>query len=86
MMTSLPIHLSNHSSQALKRNLLGRCNHKKKRKRPAKKKPEAKTDEETEGTVRKEVKDFFEKTKERRKQEKLEAKKMRVVRRDSSLS
>jgi predicted DNA binding CopG/RHH family protein len=59
---------------------------KKKRKRPAKKKPEAKTDEETEGTVWKEVKDFFEKSKERRKQEKLEAKKMRVVRRDSRLS
>jgi hypothetical protein len=37
---------------------------KKKRKRPAKKKPEAKTDEETEGSVRKEVKDFFEKAKE----------------------
>jgi hypothetical protein len=26
-MTSLPIHLSNHSPQALERNLLGRCNH-----------------------------------------------------------
>jgi hypothetical protein len=59
---------------------------KKKRKRPAKKKPEAKTDEETEGTVRKEVKDFFEKVKERRKQEELEAKKMKVIRRDSRLS
>jgi hypothetical protein len=47
---------------------------KKKRKRPAKKKPEAKTDEETEGTVRKEVKDFFEKVKEKRKHEELEAK------------
>jgi hypothetical protein len=33
---------------------------KKKQKRPAKKKPEAKTNEETEGTVQKEVKDFFE--------------------------
>jgi hypothetical protein len=55
MMTSLPIHLSNHSPQALERNL------------SAKKKPEAKTDEETEGSVRKEVKDFFEKVKERRK-------------------
>jgi hypothetical protein len=40
---------------------------KKKRKRSTKKKPEAKTDEETEGFVRKEVKDFFEKSKERRK-------------------
>jgi hypothetical protein len=59
---------------------------KKKRKRPEKKKPEAKTDEETEGTVRKEVKDFFEKVKERRKQEELEAKKMKVIRRDSRLS
>jgi hypothetical protein len=38
-------------------------------------KAEAKTDEETEGTVWKEVKDFFEKAKERRKQEELEAKK-----------
>jgi hypothetical protein len=47
----------------------------KKRKRPAKKKLEAKTDEETEGTVRKEVKDFFGKAEERRKQEELEAKK-----------
>jgi hypothetical protein len=27
MMTSLPIHLSNHSPQALERNLSGRCNH-----------------------------------------------------------
>jgi hypothetical protein len=27
MMTSLPIHLSNHSPQALEGNLLGRCNH-----------------------------------------------------------
>jgi hypothetical protein len=27
MMTSLPIHHSNHSPQALERNLLGRCNH-----------------------------------------------------------
>jgi hypothetical protein len=55
---------------------------KKKRKRPAKKKPEVKIDEETEGTVRKEVKDFFEKVKQSRKQEELEAKKMKVVRRD----
>jgi hypothetical protein len=59
---------------------------KKKRKRPANKKPEAKTDEETKGTVRKEVKDFFEKAKEKRKQKELEAKKMKVVRRDSRLS
>jgi hypothetical protein len=58
----------------------------KKRKRPAKKKPKAKTDEETEGIVRKEVKDFFEKVKEKRKQEELEAKKMKVIRRDSRLS
>jgi hypothetical protein len=48
---------------------------KQKRKRSAKKKAEAKTNEETEGFVRKEVKDFFEKAKERRKQEELEAKK-----------
>jgi hypothetical protein len=48
---------------------------KKKQKRSTKKKAEAKTDEETEGSVRKEVKDFFEKAKERRKQEELEAKK-----------
>jgi hypothetical protein len=27
MITSLPIHLSNHSPQALERNLSGRCNH-----------------------------------------------------------
>jgi hypothetical protein len=32
---------------------------KEKRKRPANKKPETKTDEETEGIVRKEVKGFF---------------------------
>jgi hypothetical protein len=55
---------------------------KKKRKQSAKKKSEAKTGEETEGSVWKEVKDFFEKVKERRKQEELEAKKMKVVRRD----
>jgi hypothetical protein len=30
MMTSLPIHLSNHSPQALERNLSGRCNHQRK--------------------------------------------------------
>jgi hypothetical protein len=49
---------------------------KKKQKRPAKKKHEPKkTDEETEGTVDKEVKDFFAKVKEKRKQEELEAKK-----------
>jgi hypothetical protein len=48
---------------------------KKKRKRSAKKKPEAKTDEETEGSVQKEIKDFFEKAKERRKQGELKAKK-----------
>jgi predicted DNA binding CopG/RHH family protein len=59
---------------------------KKKRKRSAKKKPQANTDEETEGSVRKEVKDFSEKAKERRKQEELEARKMKVVRRDSRLS
>jgi hypothetical protein len=59
---------------------------KKKRKRSTKKKAEAKSDEETEGSVRKEVKDFFEKVKERRKQEELEAKKMKVVRIDSRLS
>jgi hypothetical protein len=47
--------------------------------------PEAKTDEETEGSVRKEVKDFFGKAKERRKQEELEATK-NEVRRDSRLS
>jgi Zn-dependent M32 family carboxypeptidase len=58
---------------------------KKKRKQSAKKKAEAKTDEETEGFVRKEFKDFFEKAKERRKQEELEAKKMKVVQRDSRL-
>jgi hypothetical protein len=40
---------------------------KKKRKRSVKKKTEAKSDEETEGSVRKEVKGFFEKTKERKK-------------------
>jgi hypothetical protein len=48
---------------------------KKKRKRSAKKKPEAKRDEETEGSVQKEIKDFFEKAKERRKQGELKAKK-----------
>jgi hypothetical protein len=49
---------------------------KKKQKRPAKKKHEPKkTDEETEGTVDKEVKDFFAEVKEKRKQEELEAKK-----------
>jgi hypothetical protein len=53
MMTSLPIHLSNHWPQAL----------------------EPETGEETEGTVDKEVKDFFAKVKEKRKQEELEAKK-----------
>jgi hypothetical protein len=47
----------------------------KKQKRPTKKKPEPKTGEETEGTVDKEVKDFFAKVKEKRKQEELEAKK-----------
>jgi hypothetical protein len=40
---------------------------KKKRKRSAKKKAEAKTNEETEGSVQKEVNDFIEKAKERRK-------------------
>jgi hypothetical protein len=59
---------------------------KNKRKRSAKKKAEAKSHEEIEGSVGKEVKDFFEKVKERRKQEELEAKKMKVVRRDSRLS
>jgi hypothetical protein len=48
---------------------------KKKQKWPAKKKLEPKTDEETERTVDKEVKDFFAKVKEKRKQEELEAKK-----------
>jgi hypothetical protein len=48
---------------------------KKKLKRPAKKKPEPKTDEETEGTVDKEVHDFFAKVKEKRIHEELEAKK-----------
>jgi hypothetical protein len=38
-----------------------------KRKQSAKKKAEAKTNEEIEGSVRKGVKDFFEKAKERRK-------------------
>jgi hypothetical protein len=41
----------------------------------SKEKAEAKTDDETEGTVWKEVKDLFEKVKEKRKQEELEAKK-----------
>jgi hypothetical protein len=59
---------------------------KKKQKWPAKKKLEPKTDEETERTVDKEVKDFFAKVKEKRKQEELEAKKMKIVRRDSRLS
>jgi hypothetical protein len=48
---------------------------KKKLKRPAKKKPEPKIDEETEGTVDKEVQDFFAKVKEKRIHEELEAKK-----------
>jgi hypothetical protein len=52
----------------------------------SKEKAEAKTDEETEGTVRKEVTDFFEKAKEKIKYEELEARKMKVVRRDSRLS
>jgi hypothetical protein len=72
MMTSLPIHLSNNSPQALEHNLSGRCNHQRKN--------------EIEGSVWNEVKDFFEKAKERRKQEDLEAKKMKVIRRDSRLS
>jgi hypothetical protein len=59
----------------------------KKQKQPAKEKPEPKkTSEETEETVDKEVKDFFAKVKEKRKHEELEAKKMKVVRRDSRLS
>jgi hypothetical protein len=59
----------------------------KKQKRPTKKKPDPKkTDEETEGTSDKEVKDFFAKINEKRKQEELEAKKMEVIRRDSRLS
>jgi hypothetical protein len=67
MMTSLPIHLSNHRPQShkgLERNLLSRCNHqRKKRKRPAKKKPEPKKlpwekrDKETKTTVDEEVKE-----------------------------
>jgi hypothetical protein len=40
---------------------------KKKRKQSAKKKPEAKIDEETEGSVQKEVKDFFEKSERKKK-------------------
>jgi hypothetical protein len=71
MMTSLPIHFSNHSPQPFR----SMQPPKKKRKRSSKKKAEAKSDEETEWFVRKEVKDFFEKAKERRKQEELEAKK-----------
>jgi hypothetical protein len=59
---------------------------KKKRKRPAKIKPEPNTDGETERTVDKEFKNFFAKVKEKRKHEELEAKKMEVVRRDSRLS
>jgi hypothetical protein len=60
---------------------------KKKRKRLAKKKPEPKkTNEETEATIDKEVKDFFAKMRAKRKQEEMEAKKMKVVRRDSKLS
>jgi hypothetical protein len=39
-----------------------------------------------EGTVDKEVSDFFAKMKEKRKQEEMEAKKIKVVRKDSRLS
>jgi hypothetical protein len=75
-----------HWPQALERNLRSAQPPKKKQKRPAKQKPEPKTYEETEGTVEKEVKDFFAKVKEKRKQEELEDKKMKVVRRDTRLS
>jgi hypothetical protein len=60
---------------------------KKRRKRPAKKKPKPKkTDEETDTTADKKVKDWFANLREKRKQEELEAKKMTDVRRDSRLS
>jgi hypothetical protein len=48
MMTSLPIHLSNHLPQALECNLSGQCNHQRKNEKDQqRKKPEAKTNEET---------------------------------------
>jgi hypothetical protein len=73
MMTSLPIHLSNHWPQALERNLSGRCNHQRKnetdqqRKSPSQRRQMKKK----EGTVDKEVNDFFAKMKEKRKQEEM---------------
>jgi hypothetical protein len=63
MMTSLPIHLSKLSSAIFQVS----ATTKEKRKRSAKKNLEAKTDEETEGSVRKEVKDFFEKSERKKK-------------------
>jgi hypothetical protein len=85
-MTSLPIHLSNHWPQALECNLSSRCNHQRKNENYQQRKSPSQTDEETEGTADKEVKDFFAKMKEKRNQEELETKKMKVVMRDSRLS
>jgi hypothetical protein len=42
MMTSLPIHLSNYSPQALERNLSGQCNHQRKNKNNQQRKTQGK--------------------------------------------
>jgi hypothetical protein len=67
MMTSLPIHLSNHSPQALERNLSGRCNQQRKKENDQQRKSPRQRHDETEGIIRKEVKGFFEEAKERKK-------------------
>jgi hypothetical protein len=66
MITSLPIHLSNHRPQShkgLEHNHLSRCNHQRKTKKTSKEKARAKEatmgEEETDATVDEEVKDFF---------------------------
>jgi hypothetical protein len=87
MMTSLPIHLSNHSPQALERNLSGRCNHQRRNKIDQQRKRQRQRQmKKQKGLYRKKSRTSLKKRKKEENRKNWRPQKMKVVRRDSRLS
>jgi hypothetical protein len=86
MMTSLPIHLSNHSPQALERNLSGRCNHQRRNENGHQRKMQRQRQmKKQKGLYGKKSRTSL-KSERKKKTGRTGGQKMKVVRRDSRLS
>jgi hypothetical protein len=87
MMTSLPIHLSNHSPQALERNLSGQCNHQRRNKNDQQRKRQRQRQmKKQKGLDGKKSRTSLKKRKKEENRKNWRPKKIKVVRRDSRLS